>query len=98
MTQVFFSDDLKKLSWKVVLWKEVHYRREVVDTKDVFITKIMETDGLSAPIGLPLAPNIASLIGVIQLSKKENLLASEKSNNRLIKFFFPTFDHDVHCF
>jgi hypothetical protein len=75
---VFFSNDLRKLGWKVVLWKKVHSRRDMVDTKDVFITKIVETDGLSAPIGLSLAPNIASLIGAIELSKKDNLLAYAK--------------------
>ncbi len=75
---MFFFDDLRKLGWKVVLWKEVHSRKDVVDTKDVFITKIVETDGLSAPTRLPLAPNIASLIGAIELSKKDNLLAYAK--------------------
>ncbi len=40
VTQVFFSDDLKKPGWKVVLRKEVHFRREVVNIEDVFLTKL----------------------------------------------------------
>jgi hypothetical protein len=39
-----------------------------VNIKDVFITKTVEIDGLNAPIGLLPAPNIASLIGAIELS------------------------------
>ncbi len=86
---MFFSNDLRKLGWKVVLWKRVHFRKEVADTKDVFITKNVEKDGLSAPIGLPLAPNIASLISAIELSRKDNLLTYAKSYNRLVELFFP---------
>jgi hypothetical protein len=67
---VFFSNDLRKLGWKIVLWKEVHSRKKVVYTKDAFIIKIVETDGLSAPIGLHLASNITSLIGAIELRIK----------------------------
>jgi hypothetical protein len=75
---MFFSNDFKKPSWKVVLQKEVHFRRKVVNTKDVFITTTMETNDLSAPIGLLPAPNTASLIGAIKLLEKDNLLASTK--------------------
>jgi hypothetical protein len=45
VTQVFFSNDLKKSGWKVVLWKEVQSRREVAELENVFITTIMELDG-----------------------------------------------------
>jgi hypothetical protein len=58
VTQVFFSDDLRKLGWKVVFQKEVHFRKEVVNIKDVIITTTVEIDGLNAPIGLFPAPNI----------------------------------------
>jgi len=75
---VFFSNDFKKLGWKVVLKKEAHFRRKVVDTKYVFIKTTAETNDLSAPIGLLLTPNTASLIGAIKLSEKDNLLTSTK--------------------
>jgi hypothetical protein len=53
MMQLFFSKNLKKPGWKVVLWKEVGSRREVEDVEDVFITTIVEPSGLNSPIGLP---------------------------------------------
>jgi hypothetical protein len=34
-TQVFFSDDIQKPSWKVVLWKEAHSRREMANIENV---------------------------------------------------------------
>jgi hypothetical protein len=45
VTQVFFLKDLKKLSWKVILWKEAHFRREVGNVENVFITTIIEPGG-----------------------------------------------------
>jgi len=76
--QVFFSNNLNKLGWKVVLHKEAHSRKAVVDLENVFITTTMETCGLSVPMGLPPFPNTPSLIGAIELSKKDNLLACEQ--------------------
>jgi hypothetical protein len=65
MKQVFFFDDLKKLRWKVILWKEACSRREVANLEDVFITTTMEPSGLSAPMGLAPPPSTPSLIGSI---------------------------------
>ncbi len=76
--QVFFSNNLKKLGWKVVLWKEAHSRREVAELEDVFITTTMEPNGLSAPMGLPPPPSTPSLIGAIMFFEKKNLLTSAK--------------------
>jgi hypothetical protein len=78
VTQVLFLDDLKQTSWKVVLRKEARSRIEVANIEDVFMTTIVEAYGLSAPIGLFLAPNIASFIGAIELSEKDKLLAFAK--------------------
>jgi hypothetical protein len=75
-TQVFFSDDLGKVGWKVVLWKEPRARREVADTSDVFISTSVETSALTAPAHIPPPPTIPSLDGTITLSVEENLLAS----------------------
>jgi hypothetical protein len=51
----------------------------LANTEDVFITTIVvKIDGLSVPITLPLAPNIASLIGAIELLEKDNLLVFAK--------------------
>jgi len=36
-TQVFFSHDIKKPGWKVVLWKKVRSKREVANIENVTI-------------------------------------------------------------
>lgn len=74
-TQVFFSDARDKPGWKVVLQKEARARREVVDTTDVFITTRVEPSGLVAPDEFPRVPVAPSLIGAIELSAEDNVLA-----------------------
>ena len=74
-TKVFFSDEVRKPSWKVVLRKEAQSRREVVDTSDIFVTTTVESLGLIAPKTVPNPPKTASLVGAIELSAKKNLLA-----------------------
>jgi hypothetical protein len=71
----FFSDDIKKPSQKVVLKKEACSRKEVANIENMFIAITMEIDGLSAPKGLSPPPITTSLIGAIELSNKDNLLA-----------------------
>jgi hypothetical protein len=74
---VFFSSDLRKPSWKVVLRKEQHSRKEVADMENVFIiTTTMEASGLTSPVGLPTSLSTTSLIGAIELSDENNLIAS----------------------
>jgi hypothetical protein len=75
-TQVFFSDLRNKPGLKVVLRKEARSKREVVDTLDVFITTTSEALGLSIPAEVPPPPPLVSLVGAIELSAEENLLAS----------------------
>jgi hypothetical protein len=75
-TQVFYSDDMRKEGWKVVLRSDARARREVADTSDVFITTTVEASGLTAPSSLPPLPGTASLVGAIELSTEDNLLAS----------------------
>jgi hypothetical protein len=75
-TQVFFSDEVKKPRWKVVLHKEARSKREVIETPDVFITTTVESSRLIAPEVLPCSPQIVSLIGAIEFSIEENLLAN----------------------
>jgi hypothetical protein len=74
--QVFFSDVLEKPGWRVVLRKEARARREVVDTSDAFISTTVQTNGLHAPEVIPRPPNIASLLGAIELSAEDTRLAS----------------------
>ena len=74
-TQVFFSDVPSKPGWKAVLQKETRAKREVLDSSDVFISTIVEANGLRAPEVVPTPPQIPSLIGAIDLSPEENLLA-----------------------
>ena len=77
-TQVFFSNDFRKPGWKVVLRKEARSRREEQDTSDVFITTSLEDQGMSAPEHVPPPPKTVSLVGAIELSDKDNLLAIAK--------------------
>ena len=75
-TQVFFSDDQKKLGWKVVLRKEACSKCEVVNTADVFITTTLEASSLTIPTKVPAHPTTQSLVGAIELLAKDNLLAT----------------------
>jgi hypothetical protein len=75
-TQVFFSDDHKKPGWKVVVRKEAHSKHEVVDTADVFITTTSEASSLTVPTKVPVHPTTQSLVGAIELSTEDNLLAT----------------------
>ena len=77
-TQVFFSNDLTKPGWKVVLRKEARSKREEQDTTNVFITTSSEVRGMSAPERVPPPPSAPSLVGAIELSDVDNLLAIAK--------------------
>ena len=77
-TQVFFSDVVEKPGWKVVLRKESRTKREVVDTTDAFISTTKKTGGFTAPRSLPIPTHKANLVGAIELSIEENLLAQEE--------------------
>jgi hypothetical protein len=74
-TQVFYSDDPHKLGWKVVLRKEAQAKREVAENADAFITTSVETRGLTAPAQIPPLPTTPSLVGAIQLSPGDQVLA-----------------------
>jgi hypothetical protein len=75
-TQVFFSDVHNKVGWKVVLYKEARAKREVADTTDVFITTTSEASGLTVGDAVRPRPTLVSLVGAIELSGEENLLAN----------------------
>ena len=74
-TQVFFSDVAGRPSWRVVLRKEARARREVVDTVDAFISTRVESTGLRAPNTFLDATHVVNLVGAIELTDEENLLA-----------------------
>lgn len=76
-TQVFFSDVPERPGWKVVLRKEARARREVVDSGDAFISTTVESRGLRAPHSVPIPTETVSLVGAIELSEEENMLARE---------------------
>jgi hypothetical protein len=59
-----------------VLRKEALSKREVVNTADVFITTTSETSGLTVPTEVLVHPTIQSLVGTIELSAEDNLLAT----------------------
>ena len=75
--QVFFSDVVEKPGWKVVLRKEARARREVVDKVDAFISTSMESTGMIAPQTLPSPPSVVNLVGAIELTEEDNLLAHD---------------------
>jgi hypothetical protein len=80
-TQVFYSDVPNKPGWKVVLRKEartkreVRAKKEVAENTDAFITTSVEPTNLTARADIPPPPNQASLVGAIQLTPQEQLLA-----------------------
>ena len=75
-TQVFYSADIRKDGWKVVLRSEARARREVVDTADIFIATSADSAGLTAPAQVPPLPQTPSLVGAIELSTKDHVLAT----------------------
>jgi hypothetical protein len=75
---VFFSDDRSRPGWKIVLRKELRARRQVVDTFDVFITTSNEIGALFVPTKVLAPPLVACLVGAIELSVADHLLASAK--------------------
>jgi hypothetical protein len=59
-----------------VLRKEARSKCEVVNTADVFITTTSEASGLTVPTEVPAHPTTQSLMGAIELSVEDNLLAT----------------------
>jgi len=74
---VSFLDVVDKSRWKVVLWKEVRAKWEVVDRINAFVTTMLETPGLIGPKMYPIFPEAVNLIGAIELFEEDNLLAQE---------------------
>jgi hypothetical protein len=60
----------------VVLCKEARSKCEVADTTDVFITTTSEAPGLTVGDAVRPCPGLVSLVGAIELSIEENLLAN----------------------
>jgi hypothetical protein len=56
--------------------KEARSKCEVVNTADVFITTTSEAFGLTVPNEVPAHPPTQSLVGAIELSAEDNLLAT----------------------
>lgn len=77
-TQVFFSDVVEKPGWKVVLCHEPRAKREVAETMNAFISTNMEAAGLVAPQRWPPPQQTTNLVGAIELSEEENLLAHQQ--------------------
>jgi hypothetical protein len=59
----------------VVLRKEARSKRKVVNTADVFITTTSKASGLTVPTKVLAHPTTQSLVGAIELSTVDNLLA-----------------------
>ena len=74
-TQVFWSEEVGKPGWRVVLAKEARARRHEQCTSDVFISTSTQVDGVDTTERLNPSPSTVSLVGAIELSDSENLLA-----------------------
>ena len=61
-----------------MLYKDARSKREVLETADAFISTTVETTGLSALGTLPRPPEAMNLVGAIELSVEDNLLALEQ--------------------
>jgi hypothetical protein len=77
-TQVFWSDEVRKPGWKIVLAKEARSQRHEQSTQDVFMTTSEETDGMQLANHVPPSPTTASLVEAIELSDSDNSLALAK--------------------
>jgi hypothetical protein len=77
-TQVFWSDEVRKPGWKVVLAKEARSQIHEQSTQDVFMTTTEETDGMQLANHMPPPPSTTSLVGAIELYDSDNLLALAK--------------------
>jgi hypothetical protein len=60
-----------------VLQKEARAKWKVVDRTNAYITTTSESVGLIASAICPDPPKISNLVGAIELSKEENILAEE---------------------
>ena len=60
----------------MVLQNKAHSKCEVVNIAHVFITITLEAFGLTVPTEVPAHPTTQSLVGPIELSAKDNLLAT----------------------
>ena len=74
-TQVFWSEEVGRPGWRVVLAKEARARRHEQCTTDVFITTGTAVDGVDIVDRMQAHPTTVSLVGAIELSDTENLLA-----------------------
>ena len=77
-TQVFWSNEVWKPGWKVVLVKEWRSQRHQQSTTNVFMTTTKETDGMQLANRAPPPPTTTSLVGAIELSEPDNSLALAK--------------------
>ena len=77
-TQVFWSEEVGRPGWKVVLAKEARARRHEQCTTDVFITVGTQVDGIDTTDRLNPSPTTVSLVGAIELKDSENLLTLAK--------------------
>jgi hypothetical protein len=77
-THIFWSEEVRKPGWKVVLVKETRSQRHQQSTTDVFMTTTEEADGMQLANHVILPPNTTSLVGAIELLDFDNSLALAK--------------------
>ncbi len=77
MQQVFYADDLNMPGWKVVLHKEPRSKRILVSDSDE-VTMVDNLIGVDVPLEFPDVPRNMALVGVIELTGADAILAAEK--------------------
>jgi hypothetical protein len=76
--QVFWSDEVRKLGWKVDLANEARSQRHEQSTQYVFMITTEEMDDMQLANHVPPLPTTTSLVGAIELSDSDNSLALAK--------------------
>lgn len=77
-TQVFWSEEVDKPRWKVMLAKEACARRHEQRTTNVFIIADTQADAMHIEDRVNPSPTSVSLVGAIELLDANNLLALAK--------------------
>jgi hypothetical protein len=80
---VFFWSEPKTPWWKVVLGREPRSRRVVANTYDDNIETNVVVSWFKAPLDFPDSKSNKTLVGAIELNRKESLVAAQALCNSL---------------
>jgi hypothetical protein len=75
--QVFYADDPNMPGWKVVLHKEPRSKHRYISDSDE-VTMLDNLIGVDVPLEFPKVPRNMALVGAIELTRANAILAVEK--------------------